>query len=392
MVYYMEIAFIGLGKLGMPCAEAIAKKGHDVYGFDIKEKKSHFIKIANTLQECVDKKSIIFIAVPTPHEKEYDGSSILDFENPKNFNYDILKNVISEIVALNLDKSVTVVIISTVLPGTIRNEIQFLFSNIIYNPYLIAMSQVEEDFYNPELVILGASNKDSNTHIDKLIDFYQTIVDNNPYYVKGTWEECESVKIFYNTFISFKITFANMIQDFSQKIQNIDVDIVTDALKHSNDRLISPKYLTAGMGDGGACHPRDNIALSWLAKNYNLNYDIFGLLMHARQEQAKTLANFCIKKAGQYPLPFVIVGRYYKETTTIDDGSYSLLVAEFAKIKYLAVKIIEPDEEINYPALFLLSYGKLNFEPVEGSIVVDLWRTYFNDNIEVIHYGNTYKG
>lgn len=387
----MEVAFIGLGKLGMPCAEAMAKKGHNVFGFDLEEKQSSFVNIVSTLKECVDKKSIIFIAVPTPHEKRYDGSSILDFENPKNFNYDALKNVVSELLAVNLDESVTVVIISTVLPGTIRNEIQSLLPNVIYNPYLIAMSQVEQDFYNPELLILGAKNKNSNIHIDKLVSFYQTIVDNEPYHVIGTWEECESVKIFYNTFISFKITFANMIQDFSEKIKNIDVDVVTDALKHSNDRLISPKYLTAGMGDGGACHPRDNIALSWLAKNYSLNYDIFGSLMYARQEQAKMLANFCIKKAGQYPLPFIIVGRYYKETTTIDDGSYSLLVAEFAKIKYSAVKIIEPDEEINYPALFLLSYGKLYFEPVEKSIVVDPWRTYSNDNIEVIHYGNTYK-
>jgi len=105
---------------------------------------------------------------------------------------------------------------------------------------------------NPEMVIIGTGKVDSGL-TQKLIDLYRPIMANDPRYVTGTWEECESIKIFYNTFISAKIGLVNMIQDFAQKIGNINVDIVTDALANSNIRIMSPKYMTAGLGDSGAC-------------------------------------------------------------------------------------------------------------------------------------------
>jgi hypothetical protein len=69
----MKVAFIGLGKLGMPCAEAIAKKGIDVTGFDTANKKSDLISIKTSIEDTVKDRDIIFIAVPTPHEAGYDG-------------------------------------------------------------------------------------------------------------------------------------------------------------------------------------------------------------------------------------------------------------------------------------------------------------------------------
>jgi UDPglucose 6-dehydrogenase len=74
------------------------------------------------------------------------------------------------------------------------------------------------------------------------------------------------MKIFYNTFISNKISLVNMIQDVAVKLGNMNVDRVTTALTKSTQRITGPAYMRAGMGDGGACHPRDNIALRWLAK------------------------------------------------------------------------------------------------------------------------------
>ena len=61
-----------------------------------------------------------------------------------------------------------------------------------------------------------------------------------------------------------------MIQDVAEKQGNINVDVVTDALKNSNQRIMGPRYMKAGMGDGGACHPRDNIALRWMSDNLEL--------------------------------------------------------------------------------------------------------------------------
>ena len=67
-----KIGFIGLGKLGMPCAEAIAKKGFAVSGFDIdRSKRSEVIDICESVEQVVDASDIVFIATPTPHEEGY---------------------------------------------------------------------------------------------------------------------------------------------------------------------------------------------------------------------------------------------------------------------------------------------------------------------------------
>ena len=63
-----------------------------------------------------------------------------------------------------------------------------------------------------------------------------------------------------------------MIQDVAERQGNINVDVVTGALCQAGTRIINSSYMTAGMGDGGACHPRDNIALRFLAKKFCLLY------------------------------------------------------------------------------------------------------------------------
>ena len=164
-----------------------------------------------------------------------------------------------------------VVLISTVLPGTTRRALLFHCwihkHQFLYNPYLIAMGSVKWDMVNPEMIMIGTEDGDWNGIAGELRDLYDTVMQNDPRYEIGTWDECEAVKIFYNTFISAKVGLVNMIQDFAMKIGNINVDVVTNALARSTMRIMGPKYMTAGMGDAGACHPRDNIALRWLAKN-----------------------------------------------------------------------------------------------------------------------------
>ena len=134
---------------------------------------------------------------------------------------------------------------------------------------------------NPEMIIIGTMKgiKTTATRAQNLLNFYTMVCDNNPRVEFGTWEEAEAIKIFYNTFISNKIALVNMIQDVAERLGNINVDVVTDALTRSAYRITSSAYMKAGMGDGGACHPRDNIALRWLAKELNLGYDLFESIM-----------------------------------------------------------------------------------------------------------------
>src|SRR5258708_38705322 len=89
-----------------------------------------------------------------------------------------------------------------------------------------------------------------------------------------------------------KIAYANAIMEICHKVPGCNVDEVTAGLSMATGRLLSSKYLAGGMGDGGGCHPRDNIALSWLARELGLRFGFFESLMIARERQTEWLAPF----------------------------------------------------------------------------------------------------
>jgi UDPglucose 6-dehydrogenase len=228
-------------------------------------------------------------------------------------------------------------------------------------------------------------------------------MENDPNINIGTWEEAEAIKIFYNTFISAKIGLVNMIQDVAEVVGNINVDIVTNALKAATQRITGPKYLTAGMGDAGACHPRDNIALRWLAQELNLGYDLFHAIMESRDAQAKRLAETLVKHAKESSSVIYIHGKSYKPNVPYIDGSYSLLVGYYCEQLGYNPVYIDPltgnyvDKALGVILLAhsaKVTYGEqdnLYCKIESGSIVIDPWRSFTTDdsNIKVIHYGNT---
>ena len=323
----MNVGFIGIGKLGMACAETMASK-HDVTGYDIYPRTSDKIKIATQLEDAVLGKDLVFIAVQTPHDPIYGGDQPITHLKNKDFDYSVVNDVLRQVNAVATPDQL-VVLISTVLPGTTRRELKTNITNarFIYNPYLIAMGSVEWDMVNPEMVIIGTEDGSETGDARLLTDFYKTIMENNPRYVVGTWDEAECIKVFYNTFISAKIGLVNMIQDVAIKQGNIDVDVVTDALANSTMRIMGPKYMTAGLGDAGPCHPRDNIALRYLAESLDLGYDLFDTIMKAREKQAKNMARFIYD--NREDLPVYIHGKAYKPGVAYLEGSYSLLVGYY---------------------------------------------------------------
>jgi UDPglucose 6-dehydrogenase len=408
-----KIGFIGLGKLGMDCAEVFAEQ-YEVRGYDIYPRKSDLVKVCD-INELVNESEWIFIAVPTPHAEGYDGSVPSSHMTPKDFGHDAVIDAINQ-VNMYATSSKKVVLISTVLPGTTRRHFVNLLDKkhqFLYNPYLIAMGSVKWDMANPEMVIIGTEDGELTGIAGELISLYKAIMKNDPRYEIGTWDECESIKIFYNTFISAKVGLVNMIQDFALRIGNINVDVVTNALSRSTMRIMGPKYMTAGMGDAGACHPRDNIALRWLAQEYDIGYDLFDTVMHAREIQAKNLAEFLVEQSRKYNLPIVIHGKAYKPDVPYCIGSYSTLVGHYVKQAGLSVSYIDPlaDDQtevvtaIEEPAVFLWAHNrKITYEYTgdqadtqpyceikTGSVIVDPWRKLpkTENKITVIHYGNT---
>jgi UDPglucose 6-dehydrogenase len=404
----MNIGFIGVGKLGMPCAEAIAQKGHNVKGYDVASRTSEYVNVVPSIKECVEDRDIVFIAVPTPHDPLYDGRAPTAHLAPKDFRYDIVTSVVIE-ANKHMNKNQLLVLISTVLPGTVRKTFVPHITNprFVYNPYLIAMGSVAWDMVNPEMVMVGTEDGSTTGDAEQLVNFYKTIMENNPRYEIGTWDECECIKVFYNTFISTKIGLANMIQDVAVKQGNINVDVVTNALAKSTMRIMGPQYMKAGMGDGGGCHPRDNIALRYMAQDLGLGYDLFDAIMNAREIQAENLAKELVKHAEENNMSIFIHGKAYKPNVNYLDGSYSLLVGHYCNQMGHPPTYIDPltgDDMKAVHGVVMLAHSasttykytnkvsetdELYCEILDGSVVVDPWRNYTNDRVKVIHYGNT---
>ena len=391
----MKIGFIGLGKLGLPCALAIEQKGHEIIGYDNSDRVVDIVRSKNlpykeegaqealnqsnirlaSLADVVAVAEILFVAIQTPHESWAEGVTRL----PKaraDFDYSHLKRGLTEITeeVAKLDEDRVVVIMSTVLPGTVKREIKPFLSDrvkICYNPFFIAMGTTMRDFLAPEFVLLGVDNSRATTEVEL---FYRTIHDAPVF--RTTIENAELIKVAYNTYIGMKIVFANTLMEICHKME-LDVDAVTNALKMANDRLISGKYLSGGMGDGGGCHPRDNIALSWLAQKLDLSYDLSGSLINAREAQTEWLANLM----EEHALPKVILGKSFKAESNLTVGSPSILLKNILEDRGNQVEMYDPYVDSHAPSfapsVFLVGTKHPDFATWDfpsGSVIIDPWR------------------
>ena len=400
----VKVGMVGVGKLGLPCLLAMEKHGgHEIFGFDVNEevlnkiKNRHVeyfeagvndylltskIKVSSDLSEIVTNCDIIFIAVQTPHEIEFEGITPLGLDR-RDFSYEYLSKAIDSICA-EIGKGVTncptIVVISTVLPGTMEKVVIPKLNatgkhiNFIYNPYFIAMGTTIHDFLNPEFLLVGKGSNSDTEILRKTYDFLEADV------VEMSIASAELAKVAYNTFIGLKLTFVNALMEICEKT-DADVDEVTGALLKSNKRLISGAYMSAGMGDGGGCHPRDQIAMSWLAKSINLSSDIFENVALTRDAQTKCLSEILLKRSMESKLPIAILGRAYKADVPLTIGSPVLLMEHYLKKSGVAFNSYDPfDTENttlpNYKCIAFLGMNHKvykNFNLVPGSIVVDPW-------------------
>lgn len=375
-------------------------ESHQVTGYDLVQRSSKKIQIATELELAVKDQDLIFIAVQTPHDQAYDGSAPLAGLPLKDFDYTHVQDALRA-MAPYLRSDQVVVLISTVLPGTVRRELAPLLPELpglelIYNPYLIAMGTEQWDFLHPEMIILGADSPDS-PGLQKLKAFYTPLMKNAPQIHEGTWEEAEGIKIFYNTFISTKLSLVNMIQDVAERLGHMNVDVVTEALANSTQRIMSRAYMKAGMGDGGPCHPRDNIALRWFAQKYELGYDLFSAVIDSREGQARNLARRLLELGPDV----VILGKAFKPGVSYFDGSYSLLVGHFIEQLGGRVHYYDPNTGDLAPSpfdplkqVFLIGYWESwvrEFPFPPNAIVLDPWREteLLPKNVRHVPYGNS---
>lgn len=411
----MRVGWIGLGKLGLPCAIALADQGHEVYGYDISSYPADVLAgrtsppveeglpelladgaapwrsrlaILPSVQEVVQQASLIIVAVQTPHAPAYGGECPVP-QDRRDFEYGYLVQACRQVsvAAKALGVRTTLVVHSTVLPGTCHKLIEPLLDplvSLLYSPSLIAMGTTIADFTDPEMVLIGGSS----SHIPPLVELHRSM-HSAPIHLCSI-ESAELTKVAYNTYISQKITFANALMELCHKT-GADVDEVTDGLALGHRRIISAAYLRGGMGDGGACHPRDNIALSWLAERLDLSTNPFETVTRDREAQSKWLAGLAVRWSEQTGLPIFLMGESYKAESPLTYGSPARLldkhVSELGKTAGIwdpvvakhaqpRLRSILERSRPSIPAVFVLSTQHrelVEFEYPKDSVVIDPW-------------------
>lgn len=412
----MKICFVGLGKLGRPIAERLSKT-EEVVGYDIAEvDPPPRVRMAETLEEAARGSDMVMVAVPTPHDPDYSGNAPVSMLMPRDFDYAAVKETAAKLSAAGV--TAPMVLISTVLPGSLheifdRRPLPF---EVIYNPFFVAMGQVDEDFMDPDIVVVGTRDGARTKAVDALLEVYWRVgmltvdptlsLDDRVAVVR--WGDAECIKVFYNTFISTKIAFANTVMDACANIDGAHADVVMKWLTKSTKRIVGPAYMTPGSGDGGPCHPRDNIAMSSFALKYGLGYDFFGGITEAREHQAEAIAvtawaalTYGDKDGIGPETTAVIVGRSYKPGVSLTDGSYSELIAHYLALEgfrveyhdYMTGDFPPVDLDPKNGLVYIIAHKDAwRTCPIpDGSIVIDLWRTMPNTpGIKVLRYGDSY--
>jgi UDPglucose 6-dehydrogenase len=376
-----NVGWVGLGRLGGPCAAALAQFGdHKVYGYDVRgvdATRYDFgelrpVELVGSVHDVVEATDdVVFVAVQTPHSPAYGGETPAPDE-PREFEYGYLINAVRAVcdAAATRQKSITLVVVSTVLPGTFDRFLRPLLNEYVqpvYHPFFIAMGTVVDDFVRPEMTLFGVDGPGVVDHVRDLYNFHGAPSPTL------SIASAELAKVAYNTFISMKIVYANLLGELCEHT-GADVDEVTDALSHATDRLISPRYLRAGMGDGGACHPRDNVALSAVARRYRLSSDLMGFLTEARERQAEHQADLIQHWAELSRLPILLVGRSYKPNVDLEDGSPALLLAHTLAARGVEFQHEDTVVQRDYPHVYFVAtqhdvYRTMPYPA--GSVVID---------------------
>lgn len=348
------ISVVGLGRLGLPLALCFATKGYHVYGVDVskstvnklnngsfqsKEKsvekllKQNIKRIvfSTFYQEAINNTSITYIVVPTPSTNKGD------------FSNEYIKKVLYSIAPIikKKEEKHTIVLVSTISPKESNKRLVPLLEKLThkkvgreigfcYSPEFIALGSVIDNIRNPDTILVGASDLQTGDLVES-IRF--SLCSNKPYITRTNYINAEIAKLSLNTYITTKISFANMIARLCEKIPGADVDIVTKAI--GSDSRVGHKYLKGGLGYGGPCFPRDNLALLYAIKSIGLNFRL-PLAVHAfNKEQIDSVFNVILKYKKNNKKVGILGLGYKPHTDVVDESQSILLIKKLIRHKFM---------------------------------------------------------
>ena len=327
-------------------AAAIASRGHDVIGVDVNHRAVDAInqgrapvqetgleeliglnrarlRASMSHEEAIRDSELTFVIVPTPSDDR--GAFSLQYAA-------YAFREIGKALA-NKDGRHTVVLTSTVLPGAMRHGLVPVLEThsgkragddfgVCYSPEFIALGSVIRDFLNPDFLLVGELDAASGQHLS---DCYREIMPPATPIKRMSLENAELAKISVNAYVTTKITFANMLAELCAAIPGGDVDVVSDAV--GLDSRVGRKYFTGGLGFGGPCFPRDNLALSFMAAALGARSD----LPIATDRLNRSLAERIIeqlKSRVTRDATVAILGLAYKPHSHVIEESQAVMIAK----------------------------------------------------------------
>ena len=351
---------IGLGRLGAPLAVCLASKGMRVIGVDADPQKVEALQagrapVAETgleallrenrerlsatgsIEDAVTASEITFIVVGTPSEPS--GGFSLRHVLP-------VCEAIGRALKTKSDFHIAV-LTSTVLPGMTAGPVQSKLEELsgkkcgrdfglCYSPEFIALGSVIHDFLNPDFVLIGESDARSGGILQ---DLYHHVCDSKPGVARMNFANAEITKLAVNTYVTTKISFANMLARICEKVPGGNVDIVTATL--GLDTRIGGKYLKGAVGYGGPCFPRDNHALAALAREVGAPADLAQATDQFNRAQVQWLASFveqCTASGGHVG----ILGLTYKPHTDVVEEAVGFLLAQELISRGIRVNAFDP--------------------------------------------------
>jgi len=288
-------------------------------------------------EEAVLATDVTFIIVPTPSDPDGTFS---------------LRNVMiaAEKIGAALRKKESwhlVVLSSTVMPGATGGKLLPALEahsgkkcgegfGLCYNPEFIALGSVIRDMLNPDMILIGESDERSGEILER---FYTGVCDSNPHIRRMNHVNAELTKISVNTFVTTKISYANMLAQVCETLPGADVDVVTSAI--GCDSRIGQKYLRGALGYGGPCFPRDNLAFSALARANGVPPILSEATHQLNQSQAPRLARWILSRLPEGGT-VGIMGLSYKPNTEVIEESQGLTLAKHLLSIGVPVVVYDP--------------------------------------------------
>lgn len=355
-----SISVFGLGKLGAVVAGCHASKGFRVIGVDVDPAAVESCNrgvppveepgIEKLYRECqglltattdgaaaVAQTDASLIVVPTPSEA--DGAYSLQYA----------LGVCDEIgTALRGKPDYHLVVLkSTVLPGSCDEHIVSRLEarsgrrcgvdfGFCYNPEFIALGSVISDIFNPDSILIGESDPRAG---DALLDVYDRLLDGRRPTARMNFVNAELAKLAINTYVTMKITYANLLARLCEHLPGGDVDAVTGVL--GLDSRIGRKYLKGGLGYGGPCFPRDNRAMLCLARRLGAPFSLAEATDEANREITLRVAELVASKTPANG-KVAVLGLSYKPNTAVVDESQGILIAHLLTGRGLEVTAYDP--------------------------------------------------